>query len=95
LPAGTYQVRLTDELPAPVAGLEPGAERWVEFVRGGTVVGRELASVIGAADIGAVAKGKRPPANGALVEGLAGGEYVRVWINKDKVNYLIHLGASK
>lgn len=95
LPAGSYQVQLTDATPAPVVGQSPGAERWVEFVKGGRVAGRELATVVSAADMATMAKGKRPAANGSLVEKLEGGEYLRVWINKDKVNYLIHLGAGK
>src|SRR5207248_4838709 len=35
LPAGTYQVRLTNDEPKPAVGQAPGAERWVEFVKGG------------------------------------------------------------
>lgn len=96
LAAGTYQVRLADN-PAstPVVGQSPDAEQWVEFVQGGKVVGRELASVISAADMATIAKGKRPGLNSTLIEPLVGGEYLRVWINKDKVNYLIHLGVTK
>jgi len=95
LPAGSYQVQLTDATPAPVVGQSPDAERWVEFVKGGKTVGRELATVVSAADMATMAKGKRPAANGSLVETLEGGEYLRVWINKDKVNYLIHLSVGK
>ncbi len=96
LPAGTYQVQLTDAAPpAPAVGQAPDAERWVEFVRRGKVVGREVASVVSAADMGAIAKGKRPATNRSLVEMLKGGDYVRVWINKDKVNYLINLPVGK
>src|SRR5262245_24444847 len=45
LAAGSYQVRLTTEQPQPVV---PGIqmERWVEFLRGGKPVGREIASII-------------------------------------------------
>lgn len=95
LAAGTYQVRLSDEQPKAVVGQAPGAERWVEFVQGGKVVGRELASVISQADMASIAKGKRPGPNSSLIEPLEGNEYLRVWINKDQVNYLIHLGTSK
>lgn len=94
LAAGTYQVRLTDQMATPAVGQSADAEQWVEFVQGGKVVGRELATVISAADMGAIAKGKRPPVNGTLVENLQG-EYVRVWINKDKTNYLINLAVGK
>jgi hypothetical protein len=96
LPAGNYQVRLADApAPNPVVGQGPDSEKWVEFVQGGKVVGREVASVISDTDMATIAKGKRPPTNGTLVEPLEGGEYVRVWINKDKVNYLVHLGTGK
>src|SRR6516225_3304497 len=53
--AGTYQVRLTTERPAPAAGQSSSAECWVEFVKSGEVAGREVASVISAEDISAVA----------------------------------------
>ncbi len=95
LAAGTYEVRLTDAAVTPAVGQSPDAERWVEFVKGGTVMGRELASVIPAESMASIAKGKRPAANSSLVQALKGGEYVRVWINKNKVNYLINLGAGK
>ena len=51
LAAGTYQVRLTGDEPKPGPGQSPEAERYVEFVRGGKVVAREVATVIPAADI--------------------------------------------
>ena len=95
LSAGTYQVRVTDDLPASGVGQSPGAERWVEFLQGGKVVGREVASVISAGDMGAIAKGARPAANRSLVQTLKGGDYVRIWINKDSVNYLINLKTSR
>lgn len=91
LAAGTYQVRLTDEEPKAATGASPSAERWVEFVRGGKVAGKEVASVIGADDIGKIAKGPRPKANGSRVDLLKGGDYVRVWINKGGQNYLINM----
>ena len=91
LAAGSYQVRLTQDKPAPVAGLSPDASQYVEFVSGGKVVGRAAATVIPQAEIAQVAKGPRPAANGSRVDLLKGGDYVRVWINRGGVNYLIHL----
>jgi hypothetical protein len=45
LRAGTYQVRLTAQDASPaVPGIK--MERWVEFVQGGKVAGREVASII-------------------------------------------------
>ena len=91
LAAGTYQVRLTSDEPKPGLGQNPDAEKYVEFVRGGKVAGREVATVIGAEDIGKIAKGKKPAAGGSSVETLKGGDFVRVWINKGGTNYLINM----
>ena len=91
LAAGTYQVRLTADKPAPVVGLSPDGSQYVEFVSSGKVVGRALATVIPQAEIAQVAEGPRPSANGARVDVLKGGDYVRVWISRGGVNYLIHL----
>jgi hypothetical protein len=41
-----------------------------------------------------VQKDTPPPANGAKVEALKGGDYVRVWINKGGNYYLVHLTKS-
>lgn len=92
LPAGTYRVRLTAQPAQPAArGASGDLERWVEFVRGGQVRGREVATVVPPDEIAQVAKG-RPPAPGtARVELLKGGEYLRVWINRGGTHYLIHL----
>jgi hypothetical protein len=95
LPAGTYVVRLADAAPPTAIGQSAGAERWIEFLKGGTVVGRELATVISDADMPTIAKGARPHANSSLVEMINNGEHLRVWINKDTTNYLIHLIPAK
>lgn len=95
LPAGTYTVRVADELPTVPVGQSPDAERWVEFVQGGKVVAKEMASVISDADMAAIADGKRPRANGTLLQTLKGGDYFRVWINKNGTNYLINLAVGK
>jgi hypothetical protein len=91
LAAGTYQVRLTGEDPAPGAGQSPQAERFVEFLSGGKVVGREVATVISDADVKTVVKGPQPARGGSRVEMLKGNDYIRVWINRGGNNYLIHL----
>jgi len=92
LAAGTYQVRLTNEAPPkPGAGQGAEAEKYVEFVRGGKVMGREVATVVSAADISQVAKGKKPGANSSSVEMLKGGKYLRVWINHGGNNYIINM----
>ena len=95
LPAGTYQVRLTTEEPKPAVGQTPSAERWVEFVKGGKVAGREVATIVPADEMGAIAKGKKPKANASSVELLKGGDYLRVWINRGGTNYIINLPPAR
>jgi hypothetical protein len=95
LAAGTYQVRLTTESPKPGAGQTAESERYVEFVRGGKVMGREVASLVSQADIATTADSKRQPAAGAArVELLKGDDYLRVWINRGGMHYLIHLPVA-
>ncbi len=79
LPAGTYQVRVT-ETPAspPAAGQTPQYERWAEFLRGGKVVGREVVTVVPASDIKQVAEVTPPRPGGARTEVLKGGDYLRL-----------------
>lgn len=95
LGAGTYQVRLTNDSPKPGVGQTPEAERYVEFVSGGKVVGREVAIVVPQADVAQVAKGPRPATGGSRVDMLKGNDYVRVWINRSGMNYLVHLPPAK
>jgi len=94
LAPGTYQIRVTNDEPKPAVGQAPGAEKYVEFVKAGKVVGREVATVISAEDIGKIAKGKKPARNGSTTELLKGGDYYRVWINKGGTNYIINLPTS-
>ncbi|HVD92660.1 MAG TPA: hypothetical protein VNC21_10275 [Vicinamibacterales bacterium] len=92
LPAGTYQVRLTPEEAKPDAkGSTEKLERWVEFVKGGKVVGREVVSIVPATEANLVQKDTPPRAGGSKVETLKGGDYTRVWINKGGNYYLLHL----
>jgi hypothetical protein len=91
LKAGTYQVRLTAQAASPAV---PGQtmERWVEFVQGGKVAGREVVSIVPSSEMKDLMpgpdSGKAP--SGAKVEMLKGNEYLRVWINRAGVSYLIH-----
>ena len=91
LAAGTYQVRLSADVPKPGVGQTAEAERYVEFVRGGKVVGREVATVVSTADIASIVKGPKPANGGSRVDTLKGDDYVRVWINRGGMNYIIHM----
>ena len=91
LAPGTYQVRVTGETPKPGLGQSPDGERYIEFMRGGKVVAREVATVVPASEIAQIAKGARPPTGGARVELLKGNDYVRVWINRGGANYIINM----
>ncbi len=64
LKAGTYQVRLTAQAAAPAV---PGSamERWVEFVQGGKVVGREVVSIVPAGEVKDLHAGSRRAGQGA------------------------------
>ena len=96
LAPGTYQVRLTGEDAGPAAkGATQQYERWVEFVQGGKVVGREVASVVPQAEIKDVATDTPPGVGSAKVETLKGDDYVRVWIRRPDTHYLIHLVVAK
>ena len=95
LAAGTYQVRITSECPPPALGESPTAECWVEFVKSGTVAGRELASVISAEEIGEVVKGSELKPNAVRVDLLKGGEYFRVWMNSAGTHYIVNLAVPR
>jgi hypothetical protein len=95
LAPGTYQVRLTTDSPKPGVGQSPDSERYVEFLRGGKVVAREVASIVSAADVKDVADSTPPRPGSSKVELLKGEDYVRVWINRGGTNYILHLPTAK
>ena len=91
LPAGTYQVRVT-ETPAspPAPGQTPQYERWAEFMRNGKTVAREVVTIVPASDIKQVAEQTPPPSGGYRAEVLKGNDYLRLWINRGGNHYLVH-----
>jgi hypothetical protein len=93
LAAGTYMLRVSDEMPTAVVGQSPDETRWVEFVQGSTVKGREIATVLSKDALKAMGKGSVAPGT-AKVQTLKGNDYVRVWINHSGTQYLIHLAAK-
>jgi hypothetical protein len=95
LSAGRYQIRLTAQSASPEArGISKELERWVEFVQGGTVRGREVVSIVPQSEIKMVVKDAPPASGGSKVQMLRGNDYLRVWINRGGNHYLIHLPAS-
>jgi hypothetical protein len=91
LPAGTYQVRLTAQQAAPDAvGTTEALERWVEFLQGTTVKGREVVSIVPRSEIKMVVKDAPPASGGSKVQVLRGNEYLRLWINRGGNHYLVH-----
>ena len=96
LAAGTYTVRVTAQESKPeTVGQTEQLERWVEFVRGGEVRGREVVSIIPAAESKMVVKDAPPRAGAAAkVQALRGNEYVRVWFNKGGNHYVINLATG-
>ena len=91
LPAGTYQVRLTAQEAAPNAvGATESLERWVEFLQGKTVKGREVVSIVPQSEIKIVGKDTPPPSGGSKVQILRGNDYLRMWINRGGTHYLAH-----
>jgi len=92
LAAGSYQVRVTAQEATPVAvGTSGKLERWVEFVQGGTVKGREVATIVPATEAKLVAKDAPPAPNTSKFQLLKGGDYSRVWFNKAGNLYLVYL----
>lgn len=94
LAAGTYQVRLSADAVKPVVGQSPEGARYVEFLKGGKVVAREVATVVSDADVKTIVKGPQPAKGGSRVDMLKGNDYVRVWINRAGTNYIVHLPAG-
>ena len=97
LPAGTYSLRVSTDPVTPVSGQSPDQAKWVEFMQGGQVKGRELATVLSTADAKQIAKQGLPAAGTAKIEALkgdAGDNYMRIWINHGGMNYLVHLTGS-
>ena len=97
LAAGSYTLRVSDELPAAVVGQSADEARWVEFAQAGVVKGREMATVLSKDALKAMAKkGGSVAPDSARVELLQGGDnYLRVWVNHAGVQYLIHLTIAK
>lgn len=98
LPAGTYTVRVTAQEAKPEAvGTTETLERWAEFVQKGEVKGREVVTIVPAAEVKEVAKDAPPAPGRPKVQMLRGNEYLRIWFNRGGTHYLVHLptGAAE
>ena len=91
LAAGLYELRLTNEHPAPLPGQSSEAERWVEFVANGSVVAREAAVVLRDDDLPSQGASSVRARNGTRVELLKDGEFVRISVRRGGERYLIYL----
>jgi len=91
LPAGTYDIYVTDERPDTGAG-STDAQRVVEFARDGKVVARTLAEMMPSATPGAVGtSGGGAGVTRARAQLLRGGEFLRISFTDPDGRYLIHL----
>jgi hypothetical protein len=91
LPAGTYELWITDERPDVKAGAPSENQRVVEFAQNGKVVAREIAEVFPSGSRQVVGTSGTAGASRARTEMLRGGEFLRVSINDPDARFLIHL----
>jgi hypothetical protein len=91
LPPGLYEVRLTDEVLPPNVGQSSGAERVVEFVKDGQVVGRDAAEVMAGEDDSVGTSGRAASAAKPRVELLKGRDFVRISTTREGMRFLIYL----
>jgi len=94
LAPGTYTVQLMGEPLKPAVGETPNLEQWVEFLQAGKVRGKAVASIVPADQILQVEREPVPASGQARIDILKGNEYLRVWINRNGNNYLIHLPTA-
>jgi hypothetical protein len=94
LPVGVYELRLTNERPTALAGQSPDAERWVEFVAHGAVVGRDVAIVLRDDDLPTEGASSVPAREGTRIDMLKGGEFLRISVKRGRERYLVYLPVA-
>jgi hypothetical protein len=94
LAPGTYEFIVTDERPSVASGQPNETQRWVEFVRDGMVVARELAEVFSRAET-PVGTSSASSAPRAVVQKLKADDFVRVSVNAPNARYLVYLPISQ
>jgi hypothetical protein len=95
LAPGIYGLRLDQERVPALAGQSPEAQRRIEIIQDGRVVGREVAEVLRDDDLPEVGASSRPVPDGTQVALLRGGEFLRVSIKQGQVRYLIHFPVAR
>jgi hypothetical protein len=91
---GRYELIVTDESPERQSGQANESQRWVEFVRNGMVVARELAEVFPHAET-PVGTSSASGAPRAVVQKLKADDFVRVSVNASNARYLVYLPLSQ
>jgi hypothetical protein len=94
LAAGTYTLRVSNEAVNHVLGQADTSFKWVEFVQGGQVKAKELATVLTSAAAREIAEGGVPGSGSSRVQMLKGNDYLRIWINRGGTHYLLHLAVG-
>ena len=94
LPAGKYEIYITEERPTVGAGAASEAQRVVEFAQNGKVIAKDVAEVFGAGERAVGTSGAAGRAT-AQVQKLSGGEFVRIVVSEGGNRYLIHLATSE
>lgn len=94
LAPGTYELIVTDESPAGASAQPNESQRWVEFLRDGKVVAREIAEVFPHAET-PVGTSSASSAPRAVVQKLKADDFVRVSVNAPNARYLVYLPLSQ
>ena len=94
LSPGSYELVVTDESPADPSGQPHEAQRWVEFVRDGMVVAREIAEVFPHPET-PVGTSSASGAPRAVVQKLKADDFLRVSVNAANARYLVYLPISQ
>ena len=94
LPAGTYELVVTDERPAAPSGEPNESQRFVEFLAKGQVVAREIAEVFPASErpVGTSSASGAPRAR---VQRLKTDNMLRVAVSTSDARYLVHMPISQ
>jgi hypothetical protein len=92
LSPGTYEIRDTGEHPTPLPGQSEDAQAYIEFIKDGSVMARDVAEVMSdhPRPVGTSGGTSRP-----RVERLRGDEFLRVSTFHNGGRYLIHLPIAK